>query len=67
MGTCREDKKKLERGFEVKPPLVLLSVGSFALNMGNRGSQEQQDTEGRCCTDGVRFVSHVSSVLFMLG
>lgn len=67
MGTCRENRKKSERGFEVKPPLILLSVGSFALNMGNRGSQEQQDAEGRCCTDGVHFVNHISKRLIYTG
>lgn len=43
------ERKELERGFELKPPLLFLSLCSFeSVGMGNRGSQEQQDTEGRC-------------------
>lgn len=54
-GTCREDRKNTQRGIEVTPPpsLIFVSKGSFALVMGNRGSQEQQDSQGRCCLGDV--------------
>lgn len=61
-------KKSRRGGLKLNPPpLIFLSTRSFALNMGNRGSQEQQDSEGRCHLDGVHFESHVTSVLFILG
>lgn len=57
-GTCREDRKNTQRGIEVaphphQPPLIFASTRSPALVMGNRGSQEQQDSQGRCCLGDV--------------
>lgn len=49
-GAPREWTGRSQRGGgEVKPPHhFFLPVHSFARNMGNRGSREQQENEGRC-------------------